>query len=147
MNGWFVLLSSVTGWFIAQLWKTIVGLLRRHTDEKMSVSEFISYATRSGDMPSGHSACVAAMTTSIGLTAGFGTEIFALALVTSLIVIYDATHVRYAVGVQGKALNEILAKNGKKPLKVVEGHTMTQVIVGVIIGILTGVIMSLLLKA
>lgn len=148
MNGWMVILAFGIGWVIAQSWKTIAGFVKmRKNPKRMNWREFISYVTRSGGMPSGHSASMTAATTLIGLTAGFNTEIFALALVTTLIVLYDATHVRYAVGKQGEALNEILQKEGKKPLKVVEGHTLAQVAVGVMIGIVTGVVMGAIVKA
>jgi len=148
MNGWMVVLAFGIGWLIAQSWKTIAGFVEmRKSPKKMNWREFVSYVTRSGGMPSGHSASMMAATTYIGLTAGFNTELFALALVTTLIVLYDATHVRYAVGKQGEVLNEILQKEGKKPLKVVEGHTLVQVAVGVMIGIVTGVVMGVIVKA
>lgn len=148
MNGWFAILAFAVGWFIAQLWKTLAGLWSGHIrKQKLTVGQFLQYVTRSGGMPSGHSASMAAMTTYIGMTAGFGTELFALALAVSLIIFYDATHVRYIVGEQGKVLNQLLAENGKRPLRIVEGHTMAQVLVGVIIGALTGVVMGMVLKA
>lgn len=146
MNGWFAMLAFVIGWFVAQLWKTVAGILKGDFRGR-SFLEFLAYATRSGGMPSGHSASMMAMTIYIGMTAGFGTELFALALAVSLIVIYDATHVRYAVGEQGKVLNEMLVKDDQKPLKIVEGHTMVQVAVGILIGVVTGVVMGILLKA
>ena len=58
-----------------------------------------------------------------------------------MIFIYDAVNVRYAVGEHGKLLNEIAEsdKNPRtKPQKIVEGHTIPQVIVGAILGALLG---------
>ena len=80
-------------------------------------------------------------------TPGFESGLFALALAMTLIVIYDAIHVRYAVGEQGKALNGLLEKENKKPLSVVEGHTIGQVVVGAFSGVLIGVIIGCLTKA
>lgn len=139
MNGWYAMLAFVVAWFIAQAWKTIAGIWggRKNTD-KMNFRSFVSYATRSGGMPSGHAASMTALTTCLGLMYGFDSGLFILSVATTLIVIYDATHVRYAVGKQGEALNKILQENGSKPLQIVEGHTMAQVIVGVILGVLTG---------
>ena len=63
----------------------------------------------------------------------------------SAIVIYDAVNVRYAVGEQGKVINLIANDHNykKHKVKVVEGHTIPQVIVGGIVGILLGIITGL----
>lgn len=148
MNGWFAMLAFVGAWFLAQVWKFVAGLIRdRKTIKWTDFKTLIGYFMRSGGMPSGHSASMTGLTIYLGVTGGFDSGLFALALATTIIVIYDALHVRYAVGEQGKALNRILAKDGEKALPVVEGHTMPQVVVGVIIGILTGVVIAYLTKA
>ena len=52
-------------------------------------------------------------------------------------------NVRYAVGEHGKLLNEMARNDGNsktKPQKLVEGHTISQAIVGSLIGILVGVL-------
>lgn len=137
MNGWYAAVAFVVAWFVAQVWKTIAGIWGgRKTQQKMDLGAFIDYFSRSGGMPSGHSASMSALTLYFGLAAGFNSNIFILSLATTIIVIYDAIHVRYAVGEQGKALNKLLAKNGQKALPVVEGHTIAQVAVGVILGVL-----------
>lgn len=147
MNSWYAILAFICGNLIAQLWKLTYGLIydRKHanvTDFKTAVGYFM----RSGGMPSGHSASMAAITTYLGLMAGFDSGLFALAVAVTLTVIYDAVHVRYAVGEQGKALNKLLVKDHQKSLPLVEGHTMAQVAVGVIIGILTGLLIGFLTK-
>lgn len=148
MNGWYALLAAGAGWLIAQTWKVIAGLVSgRKQPGKMTAGQVIGYVTRSGGMPSGHSAAMVGLTTYIGLCWGFDSGLFALALATTLIIMYDAVNVRYAVGVQGEVLNEMLKKEGKKPLRIVEGHTVAQVVVGTLIGIITGVIMGILVKA
>ncbi len=148
MNGWYAILAAGIGWFIAQAWKTIAGVVGgRKRLEKMSFMTLIGYVTRSGGMPSGHSAAMAALTTCLGMGVGFDSALFALALMMTMIVMYDAIHVRYAVGEQGKVLNEFLEKDGKKPLPLVEGHTMSQVVVGAMIGIITGAVVGFLFKA
>lgn len=139
MNGWYAAVAFVVAWFIAQAWKTLVGMYQgRKSQAKMDFRAFIGYATRSGGMPSGHAASMSALTICLGLIYGFDTGVFVLSLATTMIVIYDAIHVRYAVGKQGEVLNEFLRKADKKTLPIVEGHTLPQVIVGVIIGILSG---------
>lgn len=147
MNGWYAILAAGVAWLIAQSWKTIAGFVEgRKSARKMSLGEMVDYMTRSGGMPSGHSACMVALTAYLGMWCGFDSALFALALAMTMIVLYDATHVRYAVGEQGKVLNEMLVKEGKKPLKVVEGHTVLQVIVGSAIGLIIGVIVGILTK-
>ena len=57
----------------------------------------------------------------------------------TVVIVYDATNVRYAVGQQGKTLNKMIeSSNSKliKPLKVVEGHTVPQAIIGFIVGVI-----------
>ena len=147
MNGWYALAAAAIGWLIAQTWKTIAGLVSKNRPKDMNFATFIGYATRSGGMPSGHSAAMAALTTYIGWAVGFDSGLFALALAVSLIIIYDAVHVRYAVGEQGKLLNILAQKADQKPLRVVEGHTIAQACVGVLIGVISGVIMAILTKA
>lgn len=139
MNGWFALLAFVGGFLMAQLWKFVAGLLKDRKRVKWTdFKALVGYFMRSGGMPSGHSASMTGLTTYVGLVGGFNSGLFALAVATTIIVIYDAVHVRYAVGKQGKALNRLLEKDGRKALPVVEGHTVPQVVVGVILGLLIG---------
>ncbi len=94
----------------------------------------------SGGFPSAHSAFVTCLMVQIGFVEGFRTSIFALALGFWAVVIYDSFNVRYAVGVQGKTLNELRrrliedANEEYKPLKEVLGHTPSQVLAGILLG-------------
>lgn len=144
---WFAVLAFVVGFLVAQVWKTVAGLLKRpRGSERMTFGEAVAYFSRSGGMPSGHSASFTALTVYLGNVYGFDSGVFILALGCLAIVLYDATHVRYAVGLQGEALNRILEKNGEKPLLLVEGHTILQVVVGVLIGICVGILVSSCLR-
>lgn len=51
-----------------------------------------------GGMPSSHTASVVGLTTALGLLEGTSSTMFALALVVTLIVAYDATGVRLHAG-------------------------------------------------
>jgi acid phosphatase family membrane protein YuiD len=101
-----------------------------------------------GGMPSSHSAAVTALAMSLGLQFGWGSPYFALATVFGLIVMYDATGIRRAAGVQAALINELvdelghLFNKGFKPqaLKTLLGHTYPQVLVGVLIGLVTAVV-------
>lgn len=145
MNGIFALIAFVSGFVLAQLWKLIEGLARHKKHPEMThFKTAIAYIFRSGGMPSGHSACMSAITTYFGLAEGISSNIFALALASTIIVIYDALHVRYAVGEQGKALNRLLSQNHEKTLPVVEGHIVIEVVFGVILGGLVGYLVYIL---
>ena len=79
----------------SQLVKTVIYLIKR---EKVTFANVFS----SGGMPSSHSALVTGLTVGVGLEDGFGSSTFAMCLVFSLVVIYDAAGVRRAVGQQSK---------------------------------------------
>ncbi|MFC1496740.1 divergent PAP2 family protein [Candidatus Margulisiibacteriota bacterium] len=93
-------------------------------------------------MPSTHSAMVTSMTMSLGLLNGFSSPLFALAVVFSIIVMYDAMGVRFAAGQQALILNKIIEDiyseraGDKEKLKELIGHTPSEVVGGFIVGII-----------
>lgn len=95
-------------------------------------------------MPSSHSAVVMAITVLVGREAGFDSYLFAMSLVFSGVVMYDAAGVRRAAGKQATLLNKIIETPGLTGVQVQErlvevlGHTPLQVFVGAIIGIIIG---------
>lgn len=146
MNGIYALIAFFFGFVLAQLWKLIDGLARRKRHPEMAhFKTAIAYIFRSGGMPSGHSASMTALTVYLGYANGFDSNILALAVASTIIVLYDAIHVRYAVGEQGKALNKLLEKAGKNKLPIVEGHTVPQVAVGALLGGIVGTLVYILL--
>jgi len=146
MNGMHALIAFVSGFILAQLWKLIEGAAHRKRHPEMAhFKTAIAYVFRSGGMPSGHSASMTALTIYLGCVEGFNSNIFALAIASTIIIFYDAIHVRYAVGEQGEALNHLLKKNGDKPLPVIEGHTVPQVAVGAVLGVFVGILTYFLL--
>lgn len=144
MKAWYALVAFVGGFIVAQFWKFLAGIFAQRKQEKRDFKEMVGYLTRSGGMPSGHAASVTALAVYLGCFAGFDSPIFMLAVAFWGIVVYDAIHVRYAVGEQGKALNGLLRAAGKRELPVVEGHTMAQVVVGTILGVIIGLLVFLL---
>lgn len=112
----------------------------------------ISRLVSSGGMPSSHTALVMGLTTAIGVLQGTNTPWFAIALVFSLIVMYDATGVRLHAGKQASVLNMIITElppdhpvaSTTMQLKDTLGHTPLQVAVGAIVGIVTGYLVGLL---
>ena len=126
-------------WFFIQLFKVIYDLV---TTKKFNFKRILG----AGGMPSSHSAVVVSLATMIGKNEGTDTAIFALALIFSFVVMYDAAGVRRAAGKQAKLLNKIIETPGLSSLEVQErlvevlGHTPIQVIAGAIIGFVVGIL-------
>ncbi len=130
-------------WLVVQFYKLIVEVLTAK-GRKINWKRILG----SGGMPSSHTACITSLATSIGMTEGFGSPLFALASVFAFIVMYDAAGVRRAAGKQARVLNKLIENEGKdtEQVKLVEllGHTPIEVFVGCLVGILIGVIFSLI---
>lgn len=138
-EAWYALLAFVLAWFVAQTWKVVWGLIKGHkANQPMNLATLIGYVSRSGGMPSGHTASLTAMVVCLGYILGYDSAVFILGLGVWMIVVYDAVNVRYAVGEQGKALNKLLKKSGEQELSIVEGHTIPQVVIGAVIGLVVG---------
>ena len=141
MEGLYALIAFIVAWLVAQVSKTFLGLISGHKSGKVTnLASAIGYFMRSGGMPSGHTASFTALSVCLGCSFGFTSGIFALAVANLIIIVYDAIHVRYAVGIQGEALNGLLREQGKKELPIVEGHTVPQVVVGGVIGVVVGLL-------
>ena len=140
MEGIIGIVAFLFGWLLAQLGKFLSVIFKKK--DKLKFKDLVSAFTKSGGMPSGHTASFVALDTYFALSLGFTSPVFALALCTTIIFIYDAVNVRYAVGEQGKLINSIVQTEDRKgkTLRVVEGHTIPQVIVGAIIGVAVGLI-------
>ena len=110
------------------------------------------YLTSLGGMPSAHSAMVSAVATSVGLIEGFGSTIFIVTLVFALLVMFDASTVRRAAGLQARLLNqvvEVMLKEHHLPtqkLREILGHTRMEVFAGMLVGIAIGMAMHLLMN-
>lgn len=94
-----------------------------------------------GGMPSTHTSFSTSLTMIIGLNQGFNSPYFAIALVFTLIVSYDAMGLRMESGLQAEAINKIfdeIFKDGNiKKLKEQLGHKPQEVLAGMILGTLS----------
>ena len=132
-----IFIAAAVAWFIAQALKILISFIE---NKKIDWS----LATASGGMPSSHTSFVIAATTMIGRKEGVESSIFALAVVLSVVVMYDAMNVRRAVGHIGQTLNQIIDnfnKTGKvnvDNVKEILGHSPIQVLAGFILGLLIG---------
>lgn len=91
-----------------------------------------------GGMPSGHSALVSSLATSIGIKYGPFHDLFVLSLVFAAIVIYDAMNIRYQSGLHAHALNAI---KGEKRLNESLGHLPSETLVGSMVGVLIAAVL------
>jgi acid phosphatase family membrane protein YuiD len=135
VNRWIIVAFSA--WLLAQLIKLVINYVQtRRVDFHFLVS--------SGNMPSAHCALVSSLATTIGISEGLDSVIFAISGVLAMIVIYDAATVRHTVGQQSTILNRILDDFFRpddpiqKRMREFIGHTRLEVIVGVLLGILAG---------
>lgn len=124
-------------WLGIQIFKTVWDLVKK---KKFNFKRILG----AGGMPSSHSAVVCCLSTLIGRNVGFNSAIFGLAVIMSLVVMYDAAGVRRAAGKQAKILNKIVNTPGlaietvQEKLQEVLGHTPVEVFVGALIGIIIG---------
>ncbi len=96
-----------------------------------------------GGMPSSHASFSSSLTAMLGLNLGFDSPIFALAVIFTLIVSYDAMGLRMESGLQAKAINkiydEMFKDKGMKKLKEKIGHKPQEVFAGIILGTLSAI--------
>ncbi len=103
-------------------------------------------------MPSSHTSLVMGLTTAIAMLYGMSSPFFAISLMFSLIVMYDATGVRLHAGKQASVLNMIITElppdhpvsSNTVALKDSLGHTPVQVMMGAVVGVVIGYLVGLL---
>lgn len=131
----YIFWTCAASWIIAQSIKVILGVIR---EKRFNFKWF----TGAGGMPSSHAAGVSALATSIGVTYGFDSALFAITLTFTLIVLFDAQGVRLATGKQARILNNMLddiywkKRLDEEKLKELIGHTPVEVWAGMFLGIL-----------
>lgn len=129
----------IFSWFLAQFIKLIIYFIQHR---KVDFRKLVA----SGGMPSSHSSISMCLATVLGIQYGFDSGIFALSIVLAFIVMADATGVRRAAGKQAEVLNKLVYHSQdiklEKELKVLLGHTPTQVLAGAGLGILVGIVFA-----
>lgn len=152
----YILVTSVVGWCIAQLLKTIINLIKY---KKFSFERLFG----AGGWPSAHSAMVCSAAAGVYRIEGVNSTQFAIMCIVALITMYDAMGVRRAAGQHAKAINRINRILESKPassgkplediaqaantsiavMKEYLGHTPFEVASGALLGILLAFIMPL----
>ena len=138
LTGNLILKLSILAWAAAQIIKFFVILLTEHrVDWPMLLA--------SGGMPSSHASTACACAAAVARLYGFESALFAISVVLSMVVMYDASHVRRQTGDQAKVLNHIMQnwpemkpEEFDKNLRELMGHTHLQVLMGALLGILIG---------
>jgi len=136
------LLAPLVAWAIAQAAKVIYTSMRQRRLNLRVLAE-------TGGMPSSHAAIVMGLTTAVGKHAdgGVASAAFAIALIFSFVVMYDAAGLRRAAGRQAAILNrlveDLVHMRGMQEQRLREllGHTPFEVVVGAVLGIVVGLIL------
>ena len=127
-----LLVNSLVAWTAAQIIKTIIYAA---VHRKLDIHRLFG----DGGMPSGHSATVTALATTAALEYGLASPIFAVTVISGIIVMHDAMGVRREAGRHAQILNDLIASLGKDTppedvLKEFLGHTPLQVCFGALLG-------------
>ncbi|WP_317856362.1 divergent PAP2 family protein [Chakrabartyella piscis] len=129
--------AAIVAWAIAQGTKIVLTLI---LEKRFDASRIVG----TGGMPSSHSALVMAMTFNVGKYYGFASPLFAVALISSFVVMYDAAGIRRAAGKQAEIINILIVEHkvpSVEKVKELLGHTPLEVFVGGILGITVGMLM------
>ena len=139
-------MCAIVAWFGAQMCKVFTGMFK---ERKFDI---ITLFFSSGGMPSSHSAVVCGLATGTIILQGWGSPLVAITLVIALIVMVDASGVRYETGKQAEIINKMIKElfsHEKHPeefntnLKELVGHTPFQVMVGAVFGIVCSIILAI----
>jgi uncharacterized protein len=133
------LLPAFLAWAIAQVTKLALTSIRERRLNLRVLAE-------TGGMPSSHAAIVMGLTSAVGRVDGVGSGTFAIALIFSFVVMYDAQGVRRAVGRQAMVLNRLVEDMvhmrgiQEDRMRELLGHTPVEVLVGAALGVVVGLL-------
>lgn len=144
------LLAALFSIFFAQFVKIPIHfLMTKKIDWKLFTS--------TGGMPSSHSAAVTSLCTAIAFETGLDSPLFAVATVFAVIVMFDATGVRFQAGQHAIIINQMRAdfqtfveqtkgwaqkknEDKMKELKTLLGHKPMEVFMGALTGIVISIV-------
>ena len=133
MSKYKLIIIPLLGIIISQIIKFLIESIKY---KKILVNRLLN---GSGGLPSSHATLVSSLTSLIYLNYGYS-KYFAISLIFSLIILYDAVGVRYEVGKHARVLNQL--NNSNKPLKELIGHTLYEVLCGIFLGIIISIIFN-----
>ena len=133
------LIPAFVAWAIAQATKLTLSSIRQRRLNLRVLAE-------TGGMPSSHAAIVMGLTAAVGRLDGVSSGTFAIALIFSFVVMYDAQGVRRAVGSQAAVLNRLVEDMvhmrgiQEDRMRELLGHTPFEVLVGGTLGVIVGLL-------
>lgn len=136
-----VLMTWLIACLLAQSIKIATGVIRQRQFD-------FRWLFGTGGMPSTHAAGVTALSTAVGLRAGFDSPLFATAVAFTVITLFDAQGVRRWSGRQAQVLNKMMEdmyfkrRIQEQRLKELLGHTPLEVLAGMGVGIVTALVLS-----
>lgn len=140
MRDYLILLVPALGWIVAQILKYV---FETHKDG-FQLRDFYS----SGGFPSSHASSTVALATFIGATSGWSSDIFALALLMSAVVMYDSLGVRRTVQEHTKMLQRLSEKEKLsftvRNASTGRGHTPKEVLGGLVVGLVVGLLCTVI---
>ena len=138
-----MILVPLISWAVSQIVKTVVSII---SEKKFVWKKILS----DGGMPSAHVATVMSLAVMCGWTHGYDSAIFAIAVVSAVVILRDSVGARFQTGANARAikrleeqLNEQLPEGSRVDagkLKLVGGHTTIQCIAGIAVGIVVAVL-------
>jgi acid phosphatase family membrane protein YuiD len=99
-----------------------------------------------GGFPSSHSTAVTALTTMVAYTSGIASPLFAVSMIFSAVVVFNASGVRQEVGKHARTLNAVFEefklwdRFDYKHFTELVGHTLFEVIGGIALGLLIALV-------
>ena len=141
--GNYFIIAPAVAWITAQLCKVFTGMFK---ERKFNL---LTLLFSNGGMPSSHSSAVCALATASVIRFGVASFECALCGMLAIIVMMDASGVRYETGEQAKIINRITKElfSGKTEeintgLKELVGHTHFQVFMGALLGVAVAILLS-----
>ncbi len=124
--------------FVTILAQTLKVIIDGIKNKRFSMEKFFRGM---GGMPSAHSSLVSSISVLIFLDSGATSSLFALSLIISLIVIYDAMGIRYESGLHAREINKLANTSLMESL----GHKPLEVTMGILFGIVLTLILNMLI--
>lgn len=104
-----------------------------------------------GGMPSGHTALVVSLATTVGLVVGFTSAIFAMTVILTILIVRDALGFRQYMADHSRAINELikdLPDELEYKYKIQEeriGHTPAEVTVGAVLAVILSYLLYIII--
>ena len=134
------LVAALAAMASSQVFKFIRSAFREGRVDLKRISDY-------GGFPSAHSAFAVAGAVAIGITDGFRSSSFALAVIAASIFIYDILRLRPTIAQSKKEIDRLIERQGLERLEGApqfDAHSQAEVIAGIVWGIVCAVLICLL---